>query len=110
MHSIRQGLGAAMSGNPLVAIGLAIGVAFAMVMTTFTIFINSGAYITVRQIQVGTKVARSLQGSNMDTRSPIKADDIGVYQKELSKRMGTIDDTADFGQADISDQALGLTL
>ena len=98
-----------MSGNPLVAIGIAIGIAFAMVMTTFTIFINSGAYTTVRQIQVGTKVARSLQGSNMDTRSPIKADDIGAYQQELNKRMRTIDDSTDFGQDDISDQTLGLT-
>ena len=95
--------------NPVVAIGAAISVAIAMVMVTFVIFINSDAYQTVKQIQIGTTFAQSLKNSEYDTKSPIKADDITEYQKSVDQRLGTFDDTADFNPTDLSEQSLGLT-
>lgn len=96
------------SGNPVVAISIAVGVALAMVLVTFVIFINSSAYATVKQIQVGTQVARTLQGTDVDTRSPIKADDIEAYQHRLNTQLQSINDEVDFGPNAISDQTLGL--
>ena len=97
--------------NPVVAIGFAIGVAGLMVLTTFLIFINSDSYKTVKQIEAGTKVARALQSSNgeYDTRSPIKADDISVYQNSVEQRLKALDDTNDFGPENVSNAGLGLT-
>lgn len=94
--------------NPISAIALAIGLALAMVAVTFTIFINSGAYTTVKQIQVGTNFARSNKMDGYDSTSPIKATDIAKYQQDLNNRLNTYDDKNDFGPADISDSALGL--
>jgi len=97
--------------NPVVAIGFAIGVAGLMVLTTFLIFINSNSYKTVKQIEAGTKVARALQSSNSeyDTRSPIKADDITVYQNSVEQRLKSLDDANDFSPEKVSNAGLGLT-
>lgn len=95
--------------NPITAIAGAIGVAAVMVLVTFLVFINSGAYTTVKQIQIGTKVVQSLISSDFDSKSPIKADDITQYQKSISQRLTTLDDGNDFTASDLSDTALGLT-
>lgn len=94
--------------NPILAIGTAIGVAIAMVSVTFTLFIHSGAYKTVKQIQVGTKLARSIKVEGYDSKSPIKATDITTYQLDLNKRLNKYNNQADFNPAVISDSALGL--
>jgi hypothetical protein len=94
--------------NPVTAIVGAIVIAAAMVLVTFVIFINSTAYATVKQIQIGTKIVQSLS-SDIDSKSPIKSDDITQYQKSIEQRMATIDDTNDFNASDLSDQSLGLT-
>jgi len=93
----------------LSAIIVAIGMALFLVFVTFFIFISSGAYTTVKQIQAGSKITRSLQNGDIDTRSPIKADDISAYQTSVDQRLKTIDNATDFGVAGVSDQALGLT-
>jgi hypothetical protein len=94
--------------NPVTAIIGAIVIAAAMVVVTFTVFVNSTAYATVKQIQIGTKIVQTLS-SDIDTKSPIKADDITQYQKSVEQRTATMDDASDFANADLSDQALGLT-
>lgn len=95
--------------NPLLAIGLAIGVAIIFVLVTFLIFINSDSYKTVKQIEAGTAIAKSFQSSEFDTTSPIKADDISSYQQSVSQRLSTLNDESDFGVQALSDQALGLS-
>lgn len=94
--------------NPITAIAIAISIALAMVGVTFTMFINSGAFTTVKQIQVGTNFARSNKIDGYDTTSPIKTTDITKYQQELNNRLNGIDDKHDFGTADVTDSALGL--
>lgn len=94
--------------NPLAAIAVAVTVALGLVLVTFTIFLNSGAYKTVKQIQAGTKIAHALQSSDIDTRSPIKSDDISTYETSVTQRLKVLDDTSDFGPADVSDASLGL--
>jgi len=96
-------------GNLMSAIVVAIAVALVMVITTFLIFINSSSYTTVKQIQSGSRIARAIQSGDVDTRSPIKADDIDLYQKSVDQRLSTFDDGTDFGSSDVSDQSLGLT-
>lgn len=93
----------------LSAIITAIGMALLLVLVTFFIFISSGAYTTVKQIQAGSKITRSLQNGDIDTRSPIKADDIDSYQASIDQRLKTIDNTTDFGVSGVSDRALGLS-
>lgn len=94
--------------NPVSAIVLAISVAAMMVLVTFTVFLHSSAYTTVKQIQAGTKIARAFQGGNLDTRSPIKADDITAYEKIVQQRLGTLDDKSDLGADDVTDAHLAL--
>lgn len=94
--------------NPIFAIGVAIGIAAIMVLATFLIFINSDSYKTVKQIEAGTAIAKSLQSNDIDTRSPIKADDITTYQQSVETRLKTLDDSSDFGDQALSDQALGI--
>lgn len=96
-------------GNLVSAIVVAISVALIMVLTTFLIFINSSSYTTVKQIQSGSRIARAIQSSDVDTRSPIKADDIDVYQKSIDQRLNNFDDGTDFGSNSVSDQLLGLS-
>lgn len=95
--------------NPVAAIGIAIGVAVMLVVITFTMFLKSSANTTVKQIQAGTQVIRTIQNSNLDTTSPIKADDIAAYEVSLQERLKTIDDNGDFGPDAVSNAALGLT-
>lgn len=95
--------------NLLTAIIFAIAVASLLIIITFFTFIKSSSYTTVKQIQAGAKVSRSIQNSDIDTRSPIKGEDIDIYQKGVDQRLRTIDDSSDFGPTDVSDQALGLT-
>lgn len=94
--------------NPLVAISVAIGLAIVMVVVTFTVFIQSGAYTTVEQIKAGTKFARSIQMNGYDTKSPIKAADIAKYEQSLNQRLDSYSDTSDFSPSEISDAKLGL--
>lgn len=94
--------------NPIIAIGLAITVAVVMVTVTFIVFINSGAYKTVKQIQVGTKLARSIKPEGYDSTSPIKSADIDSYSQKLNSRVDKYNNQADFGPTNISDPALGL--
>lgn len=96
------------SFNPIVAIGIAIGVATIMVGVTFTVFINSSAYKTVKQIQVGTKLARSIKPEGYDSTAPIKASDVEAYSQRLNNKVNSYNNQLDFGPANISDSALGL--
>jgi hypothetical protein len=95
--------------NPLVAIATAIAFAVGLVLITFIIFLNSGAYKTVKQIQAGTSIARALQSADIDTRSPIKSDDISVYESSVTQRLNVLDDSSDFGPNDVTDANLGLS-
>lgn len=94
--------------NPILAIAVAIALAISMVVVTFSVFIHSGAYTTVKQIQTGTEVARSAKISGYDTGSSIKASDIAKYEEAMVLKLNSFSDEADFGQAQINDSALGL--
>ena len=94
--------------NPVLAIGIAIAVAALMVSATTFNFLHSGAYTTVKQIQIGTRVVHAIEQGDIDTISPIKAADIDQYALSIKERMKALDDNNDFGSAAVSDSALGL--
>ena len=87
---------------------LAVAVALSMVVITTVIFLRSGAYTTVKQIQIGSSLIDSKEFSDVKDTSPIKADDIDFYSKNINTKIDTIDDNADFGPENVSDKYLGL--
>ena len=95
--------------NPLIAIGIAIGLAMLFVTTAFLVFINSGAYTTVKQIKAGTDFARSIKMDGYDTKSPIKTEAIEQYQKSIEQRLKLLSESGYFSSTEISDNGLGLT-
>jgi hypothetical protein len=97
------------SVNPIAAIGIAIVLAGIMVMITTVNFLRSGAYTTVKQIQIGIKAVDSVnQSDELDITSPINAIDIDEYASGINQRLDLINDYADFGPEAISDSSLGL--
>ncbi|HUD03791.1 MAG TPA: hypothetical protein VMR51_03305 [Patescibacteria group bacterium] len=94
--------------NPVLAIGIAVLMAALMVAAATYSFLHSGAYTTVKQIQIGTRVVRSIDHGDIDTVSPIKAADIDQYASSIKERITVLDDNNDFGSAAVSDSALGL--
>jgi hypothetical protein len=94
--------------NPTVAIALAIVIASAMVLGTTLSFLHSGAYTTVKQIQLGIETTESMDQGGLDITSPINAIDIDDYANSIDQRIKLIDDYADFGPEAVSDAQLGL--
>lgn len=94
--------------NPTVAIAVAVAAAFVMVLVTTIIFLRSGAYATVKQIQIGIRATESMDQGNLDITSPINAIDIDQYADGISQRLNMIDDYADFGPEAVSNAQLGL--
>lgn len=94
--------------NPLLAIGTAIVIALSMVIFTTVNFLHSGAYMTVKQIQIGIKAEHILADEDLDTDSPINASDLDVYANSMHQKIKILDDTADFGPGAVSDQSLDL--
>jgi len=96
--------------SPLLAIGIAVLVATIMTIVTTLIFLNSGAYTTVKQIQTGSEIITPYQLSQVgiDTSKPIKASDIDDYASTIQKSLQTLNDNQDFGPVPVSDNSLGL--
>jgi hypothetical protein len=94
--------------HPVVAIASAVGISLIMVVTTFTMFIHSGAYKTVKQIQVGSQLTAASLGGSYDVTSPVNAVDISNYEVILKQKLSSIDNQADFSESALSPQALGL--
>jgi len=93
--------------NPVLALSIIIGVSMVMVAVTFTIFVRSSAYATVKQIDKGQSIVHALDKSDIDTTSPIKANDIDEFAKTVDERLRTLDDAKDFSASDVSNQSLG---
>lgn len=92
-----------------IAVFVAIAVATLMVTTTFTIFLNSSAYSTVKRIQANQNLAgQDLQ--DYDTISPVKAVDIDETIKGVQNTMGKLNPENDYGPAPTSKESLGLPL
>lgn len=86
---------------------IVIGISAALVLVSFTIFLNSGAYSTVKQI---TAAAQTLQKDDLegyDTTSPIRADTLGSYMRGLEAKVQGLDDSKDFRQDLLDKEDLG---
>lgn len=97
------------STNLVMPLVVAIIIAVIMVTTATLIFLNSSAYNTVKQIQIGTQVANSLNKSDIDTVSPIKASDIYQTYNNIKNQLNQLNDNNDFGPSAVTNQALDLT-
>lgn len=94
--------------NPLLAIGMAVGVAVLMITATTISFIRSDAYDTVKQIKTGSKMVQLINRDGLDILSPIKAADIDIFAQDFNKQLRSLDDYEDFGPNAVSDTSLGL--
>jgi hypothetical protein len=65
------------------------------VFVSFTVFLKSGAYDTVKQISAAEDVlAESIEG--IDTTSPIQSSDLDDYANSLPQRVKLLNDAEDF--------------
>ena len=78
------------------ALILAILISVAMVGISFVVFLNSGAYTTVKQISAAADVLQT-NLDDIDTSSPIQASDIDEYAQKLPQRVRAFNDAEDFG-------------
>lgn len=78
------------------AVAFTIGLSMIMVIISITIFLQSGAYDTVKQIRAADSVLQTnLEG--IDTSSPIQAIDLQEYSESLPQRVKSFNDSEDFG-------------
>lgn len=83
--------------NLLWVVIITIGVSIVLVLLSFTIFLRSGAYDTVKQISAAEDVlAESIEG--IDTTSPIQASDLEEYANSLPQRVKVLNDAEDFNK------------
>lgn len=94
--------------NPFIAILGTMIITVVMVTVTTIVFLRSGAYATVKQIQLGIQATELVDQGDLDITSPINAADIDEYATSLSQRLNAIDNDKDFGPEAVSDAALGL--
>lgn len=67
-----------------------------LVIVPFAVFINGGAYKTVKQISAGSQaLQKGVDG--VDTTSPIQSIDIENYSKSLPQKVKIFNDQEDFG-------------
>ena len=91
------------------ALSIVIAIAVAMTAVTITVFLRSGAYVTVKQIQIGSHVSYTFEEGDLDVTSPIKSTDIDELAKNVYSRVQVLNDDVDFGSSDVTDVALTLT-
>jgi hypothetical protein len=89
-------------------LSVVVSLALLMVAATTTVFLRSGAYTTVKQIQIGSRLTDTFDNHGLDVTSPIKSTDIDVLSDSVLARVRSLDDATDFDGADVSDTALGL--
>lgn len=83
--------------NLLWIVIITIGISTILVILSFAIFLNSGAYDTVQQISAAEDVlAASIEG--IDTTSPIQASDLEEYAESLPQRVKLLNDAEDFSK------------
>ena len=89
-----------------IAIGIMACVAIASVMITFTMFITSSAYTTVKDIQTNAKISGTGL-ADYDTTSPVKTADIDETAKAIESKIDNLDNQSDFSADAVSDTSLG---
>ncbi|MCU0667139.1 MAG: hypothetical protein MUF85_00780 [Patescibacteria group bacterium] len=84
-----------------------ISAAIIMVTVSFVIFIQSGAYSTVKFINKSNGIkTKDLEDYN--TTSPIQADDLLKYGDTLNNKIKPLLYSEDFSQEQLSDSSLGI--
>lgn len=92
-----------------VALVVAASLAALLVIFTFTMFLNSTAFGTVKNIQAYEQV--STDGlDDYDTTSPVKAVDISETLKGIENTINKLDPQSDYGSEQVSPESLGIPL
>lgn len=94
--------------NPVVALAFIIFIATCMVLVTTSMFLNSGAYQTVKQIQSGIKATSESDLSEYDTKSPIQSSDIDKFTENLGKNNSNINNESDYQTPAVDYQGIGI--
>ena len=82
--------------NLVWALLLAVLISGVLVGISFIVFLNNGAYVTVKQISAAEDVLQT-KSEDIDTSSPIQASDIHEYAQNLPQRVRAFNEEEDFG-------------
>ncbi|MDQ5953792.1 MAG: hypothetical protein QG647_528 [Patescibacteria group bacterium] len=94
--------------NPVVTLIIVLIIASTMVVITTSMFLRSGAYQTVKQIQNGIKATSESDLSGYDTTSPIQSSDIEKFTENLGKNTGSINNEKDYQDPVVDYQGIGI--
>jgi hypothetical protein len=86
---------------------IVIGISASLVILSFSIFLNSGAYDTVKQISAASSTLAKDDLEGYDTTSPIRADILNNYSKNLDEKVDGLDDQEDFSDSFLDETSLG---
>ena len=82
-------------------------VSISLVTVSFTIFLNSNSYDTVKQISAAKNSLEQDDLDGYDTTSPIQPKDLNVYSRTLNARVKNFNDSEAFSNEIISEEVLG---
>ena len=86
---------------------IVIGISASLVIFSFSIFLNSGAYDTVKQISAASSTLAKDDLEGYDTTSPIRADILNNYSQNLNEKIEDLDDEKDFSAGFLDEASLG---
>jgi cell division protein FtsL len=78
-----------------------------MVIASFIIFLNSGAYDTVQQISAANRSLEADDLEGYDTKSPVEPENLADYATIINSKIININDDNSFSNQAISEEELG---
>lgn len=89
------------------AIVVTVLLSMGLVAVSFTIFLYSGAYDTVKQIQAASSAIKDDSIKDLDTKSPVQAIDLRDYSDTVKNRVLLLNDNEDFITSELDASKLG---
>lgn len=93
--------------SPIVVVLVAVGLSIVMIVLTFTAFLQSSAFTTVKNIKTYAQFSSS-ELSDYDTTSPVKAVDIEEALKSIEADINSLNNQTNYTPDQLSDESLGL--
>lgn len=78
-----------------------------LVAMSFVIFLYSGAYDTVKQIQAASTAIKDDSIKDLDVKSPVQAIDLRDYSDAIKNRILILKDAEDFNTSELDATKLG---
>lgn len=78
-----------------------------LVAVSFGIFLYSGAYDTVKQIEAASTAVKDDSIKDLDVKSPVQAVDLRDYSDAIKQRIMLLNDTEDFNISGLDAGTIG---